>query len=43
MKALCESSDIGHRCVDVMRRLIAKYPNGYEGWAKARGEQSVNK
>lgn len=41
MSALCIISDIGHRCVDVMRRLIAKYPDGYEGWAKARGEEPL--
>ena len=39
MSALCVLSDISHRCVDVMRRLVAKYPDGYEGWAKARGEE----
>ena len=43
MRTLCVLSDIGHRCVDVMRRLTAKYPDGYEGWAKARAEESVNK
>ena len=36
-------SDTGGRCVDVMQRLIAKYPDGYEGWAKGKGEESVNK
>ncbi|KAI9705291.1 MAG: hypothetical protein M1820_005290 [Bogoriella megaspora] len=29
-------------CVDVMRTLVAKYPDGYEGWAKERGEEIVS-
>ena len=31
------------RCVEVMRNLVAKYPGGYEAWAKGRGEQPVVK
>ncbi|PMD24555.1 hypothetical protein NA56DRAFT_656273 [Hyaloscypha hepaticicola] len=26
-------------CLEVMRDLIAKFPDGYEGWAKERGEE----
>ncbi|KAI9703666.1 MAG: hypothetical protein M1836_007436 [Candelina mexicana] len=26
-------------CVEVMRSLVAKYPGGYEAWAKERGEE----
>lgn len=29
------------RCVEVMRNLVAKYPGGYEAWAKERGEEPV--
>ncbi|KAG8525539.1 uncharacterized protein KY384_009183 [Bacidia gigantensis] len=29
-------------CVDVMRTLVAKYADGYEGWAKARGKKLLN-
>lgn len=29
------------RCVEVMRDLVAKYPGGYEAWAKERGEEPV--
>ena len=30
-----------YRCIDVMRTLLDKYPDGYEGWAKARGEDFI--
>ena len=26
-----------------MRALIAKYPDGYEGWARERGEEPVER
>ncbi|KAL8643144.1 MAG: hypothetical protein Q9226_008426 [Calogaya cf. arnoldii] len=26
-------------CIEVMKNLTQKYPEGYEGWAKARGEE----
>lgn len=41
LRILCP--DTGNRCVDVMQRLIANYPDGYEGWAKGKGEEFVNK
>ena len=34
------TKDIG-RCCDVMRTLVTKYPDGYEGWAKEKGEDVV--
>ena len=32
--------DVRYRkyCVDAMRTLIEKFPEGYEGWARERGE-----
>jgi hypothetical protein len=28
---------------DMMKTLVAKYPDGYEGWAEANGEIPVKK
>ncbi|KAL9070351.1 MAG: hypothetical protein Q9161_004909 [Pseudevernia consocians] len=28
-------------CTDVMRYFVDKFPEGYEGWAKERGEEPV--
>lgn len=30
-------------CTDVMRYFVDKFPNGYEGWAKERGEKPVTR
>ncbi|KAL8933235.1 MAG: hypothetical protein Q9216_006458 [Gyalolechia sp. 2 TL-2023] len=30
-------------CVDVMKYLTEKYAEGYEGWAKARGEEVISR
>ncbi|KAL9055770.1 MAG: hypothetical protein Q9206_003008 [Seirophora lacunosa] len=30
-------------CVKTMKRLTEKYADGYEGWAKARGEEIISK
>lgn len=37
------SIDIWRRCMDVMRTLTVKYADGYEGWAKQKGEEPVIK
>lgn len=31
------------RAKETMRTLIAKYPDGYEGWAKEKGEEPVQR
>ena len=37
------SIDDCRRCMDVMRTLTAKYAEGYDGWARQRGEEPVVK
>jgi hypothetical protein len=27
--------------IDLMKYLVAKYPDGYEGWAKENGEEPI--
>ena len=34
-------ADSAGRCTDVMRYFVDKFPDGYEGWAKERGEELV--
>ena len=34
-------ADAASRCIDVMRYFVDKFPEGYEGWAKERGEEPV--
>ena len=34
-------TDTASRCIDVMRYIVDKFPEGYEGWAKERGEEPV--
>ena len=41
--ALRSGSDCRDRCTDVMRYFVNKFPDGYEGWAKERGEDPVSK
>lgn len=36
-----ETND-GDRCVEIMRTLLAKHPEGYDGWAKQRGEHPAS-
>ena len=36
-------ADSPGRCTDVMRYFIDKFPEGYEGWAKERGEEVIAK
>lgn len=31
------------RAKETMRTLLAKYPDGYEGWAKEKGEEPVHR
>ena len=31
------------RCTDVMRYFVDKFPDGYEGWAKEKGEDPVSR
>ena len=30
-------------CTEVMKYLVQKYSDGYEGWAKARGEEIISR
>ena len=32
-----------NRGVDLMKNLVAKYPEGYEGWARDNGEIPVER
>lgn len=34
-------TDSDGRCTGVMRYFVDRFPDGYEGWAKARGEEPV--
>jgi hypothetical protein len=36
-------ADDRNRSVDLMKTLVAKYPDGYEGWAKEHGEVPVER
>ena len=36
----CGTDSLG-RCTDVMRYFTDKFPDGYEGWVKERGEPPV--
>ena len=31
------------RAKETMKTLIAKYPDGYEGWAREKGEEPVQR
>jgi hypothetical protein len=37
---MADENDSG---IDLMKYLVAKYPDGYEGWAKENGEEPVTK
>ena len=34
---------MARRCTDVMRYFVDKFPDGYEGWAKERGEEPISR
>lgn len=36
-------ADIVDRCMDVMKALLVKHSEGYEGWARQKGEQVIAK
>lgn len=36
-------ADENKRGVELMKDLVAKYPDGYEGWAEERGEVPVER
>ena len=36
-------ADTASRCTDVMRYFVDKFPEGYEGWAKERGEEPLTR
>lgn len=38
-----EIADDLRRAKETMRTLITKYPDGYEGWAKEKGEKPVQR
>lgn len=36
-------TNIGDRCKEMMKSLVDKFPDGYEGWADANGEKPVER